>query len=83
MTTPMRTEGSPTNKRTRTTELVCPCGKRLEISVDKNGWLLSLLAITLAHRWKLKDATMSEWSEEIDATCPTCRAPEQCQCRDC
>ena len=82
MTTRIRTSQS---KAKMTTELVCHCGKTLEVSVPKKGWQLSLVAVALAEGWTL-DRYDLEWGKNIEAKCSTCRiVPHacQCQCRDC
>jgi hypothetical protein len=66
-----------------TTELVCRCGNRLKVSIQKNGWLLSLLAVSLANRWRLDHLEDIKWEEEIPGHCPKCHAAPGCQCRDC
>lgn len=55
-----------------TTELVCPCGKRLEVSVESNGWFDALSAVALANRWKLEDNFDFRISEQTPAYCPYC-----------
>lgn len=54
------------------TELVCPCGRRLEVSVRKRGWLMSLIAVALASRWKVCEHYEAKWGKTIDAYCPDC-----------
>lgn len=87
MTTATKTEGCRKTKRTMTTELVCPCGNRLTVSVDKKGWLTSLWAVGLANRWivELSKIVESGWQDHFEAQCPKCldEKPSQCQCRDC
>jgi hypothetical protein len=67
------------------TNLVCPCGARLAVSVQKRGWLLSVIAIALASHWVVNPARIvsGEWSNEMPATCPKCWHKPKCQCRDC
>lgn len=57
---------------TRTGELVCPCGNRLSVTVPAVGWLMSLLALSLANHWKLAAGYDTPWSDEMPAFCPKC-----------
>ena len=81
MTTATKTAGCRRTKMT--TDLVCPCGKRLKVSVQKNGWLLSLIAVALAHHWKLEENFEVHWGKTMPAYCPNCHGTHQCQRRDC
>lgn len=56
-----------------TTELVCPCGKRLKVSVNQNGWMPSLEAVANASSWHLDRFVEIDWAREIPAFCPHCR----------
>lgn len=53
------------------TELVCPCGHRLEVSVKFNGWYIDLLDVAHASGWRVQDSPML--SQHIAAKCPQCR----------
>lgn len=63
---------SPRMRKERRTELVCVCGKRLDVWVPNEGWLPSLIAVALANRWKIEQHWEVEWRNEIDAYCPNC-----------
>ena len=63
---------SRTKSRTMMTNLVCHCGKRLEVSVRKDGWMLSLQAVALGNRWHLDHWLDLVWAKEIAALCPGC-----------
>lgn len=83
MTTATKTAGCRKTKKMKT-ELVCPCGRTLEVMVQKNGWFLSLEAVALANRWKLESAFEVKLVDKIPAYCPDCHDTyRQCQCRDC
>lgn len=85
MTTAIKTAGCPTKSRkTMKTELVCVCGKRLAVSVARNGWFLSLMAVALASKWKLCETGGSErLGDTYPAFCANCHDTHVCQCRDC
>jgi hypothetical protein len=82
MTTAIKTAECRKTKKTMTTELVCPCGNRLKVSVQKNGWFLSLEAVAMANHWNL-DLHTSSLGETFPALCPKCHDVHHCQCRDC
>lgn len=71
-TTPTKTGECPTSGKTRTTDLLCVCGKKLTVTVPKAGWLVSLIATALANRWKVEQSYEVQWSNPIDAYCPNC-----------
>lgn len=80
MTIPIKMEECPRTKATRPihqttmkTELVCPCGKRLEVSVRKNGWWTSLIVVAAASLWNIDRYADIAWGKEIPAFCPHCR----------
>lgn len=81
MATPIKTEGSRTSRKV-TTDLVCDCGRRLSISVDKKGWLVSMWAVALANRWNLKSYEQAALNPEFPAICPQCRVPAMTHSHD-
>jgi hypothetical protein len=45
---------------------------------------LSLLAVSLANRWRLDHLEDIKWAAEIPGHCPApCCQRKYCQCRDC
>ena len=84
MTTAIPMVGSLMNKQKMMTELVCPCGNRLEVSINKNGWFLSLQAVALANRWLLSDSDHGDLRAgcTFPARCPNCHDQPEVQRRD-
>jgi len=76
-----KTPTSPTRRRRMMrTELCCPCGKKLEVSVRKNGWYLSLEAVALANKWQLSDIEgFGGMAARFPALCPECHHHNQCR----
>ena len=66
----MSTRAKP---KTTITELVCPCGKRLSISVRKNVWYPSLIAVATANLWNVDEFVEVKPGKTIPAFCPHCR----------
>lgn len=68
--------GSPKIPTTMTSELACKCGKRLKVSIPSTGWRMSLMALSLANRWKLEHGYDVMWGDSIPAFCPKCNQTE-------
>lgn len=62
-----------TKVKTVETELVCPCGKRLSISVSKKGWYPSLIAVATASLWNVDEFVGVKMGKTIPAFCSHCR----------
>jgi hypothetical protein len=76
MTTAIKMEECPTSKMR--TELVCPCGKRLSVSVQslpEGGIAMKdLQAVAGASKWKICEDYIQKLGEVIDAFCPNCHS---------